>query len=409
MKKFFCFAIVAMLGLPGFAQIKFEPGYIINNNGERLSCLIKNIDWKYTPSSFSYKLTDNETVREGNVEDIAEFGLDSGVKMQRFTVDLDNSSDLTGYYSKQREPEFSRVLVFLNVLVEGKANLYCYAKDNQTRFFCKTESTDLEPLVCKYYMVDGVEYKQNDLYKRQIIKALAVPTSEFANAYKLKYTSADLVRYFERYNRAAAGQPAATVQPQLEATNGGGLNPKRKTKFNLTLRPGISVGKFEHERLNRKSSSLDFGSKASFQAGIELEAVLPFNKNKFSIILEPTYQGYNGTCPDWYDEASVSLKAITLPIGVRYYMYLTDNSKLFINACFVLNLTYNSSLKTDVMEREIDRIPNLAAGIGYTYRNRFSVEVRHNFKRGAFNVEDEILKTTFSSTSFSLGYRLFTL
>ena len=41
------------------AQIKFEKGYLITNNGERKEILIKNKDWLNNPTEFTYKIAES--------------------------------------------------------------------------------------------------------------------------------------------------------------------------------------------------------------------------------------------------------------------------------------------------------------------------------------------------------------
>ena len=58
-----------------YAQFLFDQGYIINNNNERIDCLIKNIDWKDKPKIFEYKLNENDVETNGSTDNIREFGV----------------------------------------------------------------------------------------------------------------------------------------------------------------------------------------------------------------------------------------------------------------------------------------------------------------------------------------------
>lgn len=59
MKTILIFTLT-ILSINTFAQ-DFEKGFYIENNGKRVDCLIKNIDWLYNPESFEYKLNENDT------------------------------------------------------------------------------------------------------------------------------------------------------------------------------------------------------------------------------------------------------------------------------------------------------------------------------------------------------------
>ena len=50
------FLLIAILyQTASFAQINFEPGYIINNQGVKTECFIRNVAWKNSPVTFDYK------------------------------------------------------------------------------------------------------------------------------------------------------------------------------------------------------------------------------------------------------------------------------------------------------------------------------------------------------------------
>ncbi len=42
------------------------------------------------------------------------------------------------------------------------------------------------------------------------------------------------------------------------------------------------------------TAEFDFGSQVNFRIGIEAEFIRGFNKNKWAIICEPTYQSFTG-------------------------------------------------------------------------------------------------------------------
>lgn len=48
---FFCFIKISS------AQIAYEPGYFIDNQGEKTTCLIRDRGWKNNPSSITYRLS----------------------------------------------------------------------------------------------------------------------------------------------------------------------------------------------------------------------------------------------------------------------------------------------------------------------------------------------------------------
>lgn len=55
MKKSFLVLLFGLFFFNSFAQIKFEKGYFINETNETKEVLIKNSDWRNTPSQIQYK------------------------------------------------------------------------------------------------------------------------------------------------------------------------------------------------------------------------------------------------------------------------------------------------------------------------------------------------------------------
>ena len=121
---------------------------------------------------------------------------------------------------------------------------------------------------------------------------------------------------------------------------------------------------------------------------------MPFNNNKWGILIEPTYQHYKlehsketSSISEGLLVSKVDYKSIELPIGVRHYFYFNEKSKLFTNISYVLDFPFNSSIKfsynDDSMRSELDikSGSNVAIGVGYKYGDRYSLEIRYNAKR----------------------------
>src|SRR5690606_26374479 len=79
--------------------------------------------------------------------------------------------------------------------------------------------------------------------------------------------------------------------------------------------------------------------------------------------------------------------SIELPIGVRHFFYLNDNSKIFANLSAIFDIQNKSSLEifrndgSKFDEFEIKTSYNFALGIGYKHADRYSVELRYHTSR----------------------------
>ena len=96
----FIFLLIA-LSIHGGAQIKFESGYFITNDGKQTLCLIKNTDWKNNPKKFLYKTAEGYKPLTEKIENVKEFCIYSYAKFRRFNVDIDRSTEEVGHISER--------------------------------------------------------------------------------------------------------------------------------------------------------------------------------------------------------------------------------------------------------------------------------------------------------------------
>ncbi|WP_312391177.1 outer membrane beta-barrel protein [Chryseobacterium sp.] len=356
------------------AQIKFEKGYYINNSGQKTEVLIKNLDWKNNPTEFEYKTSENSEIKKENIKNIQEFGMDQDDKYIRKTVMIDTSSDQLNNMSEVREPQFTEQTVFLKYQVEGKANLFYYENSELRRLFFNIDGSDVQQLVYKPYLINDSRISYNEDYKKQLQQSLKCGI-ENKDIQSSKYNAKDITEFFMKYNNCS---------------NGSALNytkaSEKRDLFNLTLRPGVSSSSLKtvYNSFN-SSEETKFDNKTTFRVGLEFEFIMPFNRNKWSLFAEPTYQYYKseiesvrypGALYEQRSKRSVDYKSIEVPIGVRHYFFLNDKSKIFVNAAYLLDFNFKSNIKYDYFELETNSGNNLIFGAGYKYNDKFGVEFR---------------------------------
>jgi hypothetical protein len=399
-----------MVTITSYAQIKYESGYFINNEGQKTNCLIRNMDWKENPTGFSYKLSPEATARTLTVDSVMEFGIYNESKFKRFTVDIDRSVDGIDLNSMgtDKEPKFKKETLFLKPLIESKASLYYYEGGNIIRYFFTVDNSNVKQLVYKQYQDAETSIKKNNEYKTQLWTNLQCPQLTMGDIESTEYQTEDLVKIFNIYNQANGAVPII---------NGGNKSVKRDW-FNLNIRPGIVRSSLETYSMNLGSNSniyADFGTKETFRFGAEAEFILPFNKNKWSFFIEPTYRDYKSTYStvinpllnrntDTYD---INYQTIEVPFGVRHYLFLNDHSKLFVNLSYTVHFFVGAYYKVDGQNYPGDLNPtnSYQLGFGYSYK-KFSIETR-------FEPSKEIINYSFWTSSiyknFSVifGYNLF--
>src|SRR6188508_2701078 len=80
MKKIFICALVITFSFNSYSQIKYEPGYYVDNSGNIINCLIKDDGRKNNPKNFTYKLSKESKPQKGKIENISEFSVTNKFK-----------------------------------------------------------------------------------------------------------------------------------------------------------------------------------------------------------------------------------------------------------------------------------------------------------------------------------------
>ena len=385
-----------------YSQIIFEKGYYINNLDEKIECLIKNVQWYNNPNKFTHKLTDDANEKETTINEVKEFGIYNASKYIRSTVNIDRSSEGITNLTTQKDPIFTNETLFLNVILEGKATLFFFKEDIVEKYFYKKENSTIEQLINKNYLTPNNSIAKNEKYLIQLWNDLKCPDLTMKMIEKIKYTSDDLTNFFTKYNQCNNSQTT--------------IFDKKKSwdLFKLTVRPGINSSSLSIININNANSyTIDFKNQISVRLGIEAEIVLPFNKNKWSIVLEPTYIYYNSKVNYVVNgnsrEASVDYKAIEFPLGIRHYFFLNNDSKILINGFLVPEFNFSSTIKfsdnSDVLD--IDVSSAFALGIGYKFKNKYSIEYRYTTNKNLLSRYDGKPEAKFMNSSLIFGYTFF--
>jgi len=314
MKKQIFLFVITILSFNCYSQISFEKGYYINNSNQKITCLIKNIDWKNNPTEFKYRLSENGEIQNATIQNVKEFGFFNTSKYIRQTVDIDKSSDLLKNLSKEKTPVFEEEELFLKILVEGKANLYEYSESNMLRYFYKTENSEIKQLVHKSYRIQDYILKNNQ-FRQQLWNDLKCPNMKIRRVENIDYKKNDLIKFFTNYSKCNDDDLNFVEQKE------------KRNLLNLTIRPRLISSSLVVENTIRDANS-DFGNKIGFGLGLEAEYILPFNKNKWSIFAEPTYQTFKGeenveisNVSGGMLETKVDYKSIEVPVGIRNYFF----------------------------------------------------------------------------------------
>jgi hypothetical protein len=379
------------------AQVLFEPGYLIDNSGQEVRCLIRNSDWKNNPDSFRYKLSEEGETEVAEIADIREFGVSDFLVFRRYTVKIDRRGYLPNELSLDRNPRFNEEQLFLKVLVRGSATLFGFEDGNLRRYFYALGDNKPQQLVFTKYKTSENKVLGNFLYKSQLASELKCDAVTSTTIDETDYTEEDLVALFITYNKCTGEEYS-----RLE-------DIRKRHLFNLTLRPGIDYSSMKVGNRNGNVTRTEFDNQLSLRVGAELELLLPFNRNKWAVTFEPFFKSFKAENDN---DTNADYKAIVASIGVRHYFFINETSKIFLNGNFGMEFPMNSGIRTATtfsrqdLEIKGSIIDNYwAVGMGYNYNDKINLELRYNIEQNLL-VGYDAWYTKYGGISLIFGYTI---
>lgn len=403
MKKISLAATLIFFVTTAFSQIKFEKGYFIDNDGNKVECLIQNGDWLYNPAEIEYKIDENSQPKKIGASSIKEFGFTDHSKYISRQVNIDRSPDKLNDLNESPDPVFSHETLLLKVIVEGKANLYFYTDDDIARFFYSVNDAPIEQLIHKTYRNYSVasQLGENKKFKQQLFRSLQCSSIDNKKFETVGYAKTSLTRIFTAYNTGCGN--GVTTYEGKEKRNALSLNIRPRLNYS-----NLVVGDYRGSR----GIGYEWDGKANFGMGVELEYFVRSAKRKWSVIVEPTYQYFNGTTKKNQRIATTKYNSIELPIGLRHHFYLGESGRIFVNASFIYDVVFKSSnLQVKSSNGFInDSAPlgnhiNFAFGAGYRYKV-YGVEVRYQTPRDILGSYSSGWQGDYETTSLILSYSL---
>jgi hypothetical protein len=384
-----------LISASAVAQISYEKGFYIGNDNKKIECLIKNVDWKNNPTRFEYKLPEATESKTEDISSVMEFGFDNSVKYLRSMVKIDRSSDSFDSLRSERNPTFRSEQLFLKVLVDGKATLLSYQAGTLLRFFYSVDKSDVQQLVYKKYLVENEGIATNSDFRQQLWMGFKCQDISENSIKDILYSAKALSNFFKKYNECHGETPSA-------------VSSEKGDFFNFRLKAGLDYSTFRLiQPTNGGFGKSDFGNRTNFRVGIETEFILPFNKNKWAIIIEPTYQSYESANPvrTILGGATVKYRSIETPFGIRHYFFLNEKTKLFVNSFLIYDFVLDSRVKFSG-GNYIDIIStfSFSAGGGLAYK-KLSGELRYHFPHGVINEIN--FGSDYHKLSFIVGYKIF--
>ncbi|AWH86739.1 hypothetical protein HYN59_17210 [Flavobacterium album] len=384
--------LLLFTSLACFSQINYKPGYFITNNGTRTECLIRNVAWKDNPVEFDYKADEGSETKKGVIKDVSEFGVE-GYKFKRFTVSIDRSSTIMDQMSTSAIPEWKTETLFLKILVEGKATLYQYEDGNVVKYFFSTgDHATAEQLLYREHKENGV-IKVNTKFRQQLYNLMRDTKPDVRLYENTRYQKSALTDLFVDYNGGNGEVKDLTAK-------------QNRSSVNFKITPGISMASVTVKDRLGNAFGYDFDAKPAFRIGGEVEYIMPFNNNKWALFADPNIQFYKNDGRQNQFDWKIEYKFIEVPFGARHYMYLNNDSKIFLDAAYAIVLSVGDPhISYNDIPRNISKSSNFTAGAGFAHK-KYSAELRYGFGRGLTDLHDT-WGATYTSVSLILGYKLF--
>ena len=389
-KVFAISLLLSIFSIPLLSQVNFEPGYYIDSTGKKHTTLIKNYDWKNNPNSIEYKDKDSEVSHMLPIVAIREFGIDSQSRYVKVKIKIDRSTDELEKLSPNRNPEFKEEILLLQVLVSGNASLYAYNEANFIRFFYSVDTVTIEQLIFKKFKHVDDYIGENVIFRQQLLTKVNCNKLPLTFFNGIDYERGDLERYFKKHNTCSGGSEVSFT--------------KKKTRFHLWALPGLNYTSVSIKNDQFSSNNVTYDKQLGLRLGLMGEIVLPFQKNKWSIIIEGSFQYFNNK----KNGSVINLKSIEIPIGVRHRFYLNDHLNLFLNVQFVPSFGYSFNsiaILKNTLELEADPGASVTLGGGLQYK-RFNSEVRYYSDRPLFS-NLVLYYTNYQRISVIFGYKIF--
>ncbi|UMY65479.1 MULTISPECIES: hypothetical protein [unclassified Flavobacterium] len=387
-----------------YAQVRYEPGYFIDNNGKRTDCLVRDIGWFYSPKKMDYKLTETDESKTIGMEELRAFSV--GVtKFERYTVDIDVSGSSAQTLSTEKQPKWEKQTVFLKVVIEGETTLYSYTTSSTQRFFYAKKGETPVQLVYKEYLKEDNSIGANNFFRQQLFLLAGSPASDKKTIEKLNYTEKSLSAFF------------LSLQPQaVTATATVDRRSAGKTNWQLRLKAGVSFAQLKGSDYNKTFS---FSAAAVVPVvAFDAQYTLPLGRNKWSLFVSPNFERINQDNDYTHQAKTVRvnshLNRLQLPLGMRHHFFFTQTDAVFIGGQLNFNIPFRSSLAVDApgsvpdLNRSaiaVGKTISFGLGAGCTIR-KWSFEARYETPNKISRLWED-WNIDYSGFRLLLGYRIF--
>jgi hypothetical protein len=392
--------LFVLLSLNVQAQDKFIKGYIVTNSSETKECFFDAANLFFKTNEVKYKFAEDADFIISTPNELKEFGIENVLKIVSRKVDIEVSSNSLNNMSKEREPQNENKTVFLQYLVQGDYNLLKYNSADKVNFYLEKDNI-LEQLIFKKYQFNGM-VRENLSFKSQLYKNLTCNVTN-QDIEKLNYEEKKITEIVIKHNSCVNSGNLIVFK---------GRDKERKTTVNVYAKVGVKSLNIDVARnyLNPQFFDTEF-SGITPNIGFEVEVILPFDYNKVSMYLNPSFFNYKGSNSDTDGTTrEIELALLEVTLGARYYLKTNQNG-FYVNGGLTVAQPelFNSFYKVNIQGSSIltfnfNTVFMFNGGLGYKIKDRITVDL---FFIGNANFFDSYnnIDSKYSSLNVQLGYR----
>jgi hypothetical protein len=339
MKKISMFCLLLVSFFQVQAQSGFRPGYILQH-GDTLKGWIKTGNPKDNGAFCEFRSNLNGESQKYNASEIKGYGLVEGMHYRRYI--LSEYSQTVPVYVVDKAD------YFLNVLVDGKANLY-YLRDKtgKDRFFIEKD-TIIKELESKEFTErnpeTGILYKgESKIYLGTLTYLLSDCKTMQSTINFTRLRPLSLTNTVKSYNQCIHPDSLKFVQKPF----------KNKTTYGVTFGPNYSQIAFispgrTSDHVTEKNAKTGFSAGLSvnrtlpvFSENLSLQAELLFFRSNYKTHYRFIYYDVQSTWDNstlvlnYHFKSDITLNSLKMPFQVRYTFNL-PKVKPYLNAGLVL-------------------------------------------------------------------------
>ena len=321
MKKFRLIAFLIVLGIllvnTSYGQKNFNTGYLITLKGDTLNGYIAIRDKEQNPKAVKFKIEVEGQEISYTPKQIKKIRVQNeAYESAVVTVDDAPIKDSELTYSKEVHPRVD--ITFLRTLVEGEKSLFYYKDEKKREYFFIRQSSGIERLEYKKYLVNADGRKKIKIEKPfigQLATYFQSCPSVQSRLSEIQYNTKDLINIFQDYYKCTDSKVEFQQKREKITTEYGVVAGVSSTKLNFYSS--------EYDYL----TEVDFARSTKPTAGLFINFVFPKNQGKWSIYNEFLFSSYkfNGE----HHKVSSSSSEITTDTKTAFeYSYIKLNSML---------------------------------------------------------------------------------